>query len=70
MTLAAAAPRIHVQGRCCGNCARAKQYADHIECNLLPEQRASVARDGVVAADDFCDQHDFRAQPDRLVVTA
>ena len=65
-----AAQRIHVQGRCCGNCAHAKQYADHLACKLIPEQRASIARDGVVEPDDFCDQHDFRSQPDQTAVDA
>lgn len=69
MTLAAA-PRIHVQGRCCGNCTHAKQYADHLACNLIPEQRASIARDGVVELDDFCDEHDFRSQSDLTAVDA
>jgi hypothetical protein len=53
----------NVNDRCCGNCRYAKERGGQLECNLIPEQRASVAANSNVSADDFCDQHDYRELP-------
>lgn len=46
--------------RCCENCRYAGRDLAGLSCNLIDEQRASVAHRGAVESTDFCDQHDFR----------